>query len=177
MTALTQTLVKELMEYDPETGDCFWKPRNESHQPDLRLLNSWNTKFAWKKVGFVSKQSGYMQTALLGKQQQLHRLIWLYVYGEIPETIDHIDSVRTNNRILNLRSVSQGTNNKNAKRRNDNKTGVTGIRLTENGKWLVRIRVNKKLIVAGRFDDFEEAVKVRNSLEKEHGFHSNHGKK
>lgn len=176
-TQITQSLIRQLMDYDPLTGICVWKTRTPDIQPDERLRNSWNSQFAGKQVGFINKKTGYMQTAIRCKMYQLHRLIWVHVYGKEPDNIDHINSVRHDNRLVNLRSVTREVNNRNAKRRHDNPSGVTGIKLNKSGTWLVRIRINKKLIVAGCFADFDEAVKVRLALEVEHGFHSKHGKK
>lgn len=176
-SALNQSILQELFEYDPLTGRCTWNYRNSSHIPNTRSRASWNAKNAGKEVGYISRQSGYRQTAIFGKQQQLHRLIWLYVYGEEPDNIDHINSIRDDNRLLNLRSVSFTDNNRNARKRTDNKTGVTGVQLVKSGKWLVRIRVDGKLIIGGTFSDFQEAVTNRLSLENTYGFHRKHGKK
>lgn len=64
-----------------------------------------------------------------GKLASAHRIIWTLVFGKIEDghVIDHIDGNPFNNNIANLRSIPSGENTRNAKKRKDNKTGVTGV--------------------------------------------------
>lgn len=72
---------------------------------------------------------GYVHFRVLGKKYRAHILAWFYVFGEWPrEQIDHIDEVKTNNRIGNLRDVSQAWNQQNRRKpRRDNKLGILGV--------------------------------------------------
>jgi len=101
----TQNELRELFEY--RDGNLYWKKSN-------------GTKItAGKIAGSLSKDSGYIFIRL-GKLYRSHRLIWIYHYGDIPEglQIDHINRIRNDNRIENLRVVSQSTNNLNQDRKN-----------------------------------------------------------
>lgn len=71
---------------------------------------------------------GYRQISVDGKLWLLHRLIWLWHHGYLPEhQLDHINRDRTDNRIENLREVSHSCNTRNSGARASNKTGVKGV--------------------------------------------------
>ncbi len=72
---------------------------------------------------------GYVRFRVLGRKYHAHALAWFYVFGEWPrEQIDHIDEVKTNNRIGNLRDVPQAWNQHNRRKpRRDNKLGILGV--------------------------------------------------
>ena len=90
--------------------------------------------------------------------------------------VDHIDHDRLNNRIENLRLVTNSINGKNTKMHKNNTTGVTGVTFDKNrNKYKAQIVVNHKLDNLGRFNTFEEAVQARLQAEIKYGFHRNHG--
>jgi hypothetical protein len=109
-----------------------------------------------KKERKYKIKEGYAVIALSksGKQKThpVHRLLYEAFIGKIPEdlVIDHIDRNRLNNSLSNLRLVTQDVNAKNR----DGK----GIKLDKrSGKWEARIRVNKKYIHLGTFDNKSDA--------------------
>lgn len=65
-----------------------------------------------------------------------HRVVWELHNGEIPEEmqIDHIDGDSTNNKLSNLRTVTQAINSKNCKLRKDNSSGTCGVGLDSSVK-------------------------------------------
>lgn len=73
--------------------------------------------------------SGYYYIRFLQNFIAAHRLVYLLHHGVIPENmvIDHINGVRSDNRIENLRLVTLELNNRNTKTRKDNKSGVKGV--------------------------------------------------
>lgn len=106
-----------------------------------------------------------------------HRAAWAHYYGEWPElTLDHINGVRNDNRIENLRVAGNSINAKNLKMHRRNTTGATGVyRVRRSSRWLAQITADKKYIYLGRFDTFEEAVAARREAEAKYGFTARHG--
>ncbi len=121
------------------------------------------------KVGSVagSKKGRYMSVTLLGSSYPVHHIIWYLHHGHLPdyskdEVIDHIDRNPFNNRIENLRLVTTSQNQQNTKVRKDSSTGVKGVTWYKPyNKWVARIKVQKKRILLGYFDSFEEAKEAR----------------
>jgi hypothetical protein len=152
---ITQELVKRLFDYNPD-GYLIWKVK-----PALRVsigspAGSKNTR-------------GYWQVRVLGKLYRSHRIIFLWHNGYFPENnIDHIDGNPSNNKIENLREVTQQCNLRNSKVHKNNNSGVTGViwhKQTE--KWYAQIKVNGKNINLGFYSDFISAVKARHTKEIE----------
>ena len=186
---LTYDIIRELTEYNTETGIMVWKPRNIkyfSHCYDPNTaMKLWNNKFANKDVGSkrqtVDGRWYYScKISLKGeiKTYNVHRLIWFYMNGEMPNNlqIDHIDHNGLNNKWNNLRKVTHTENQQNSSRRKDNISGITGVHYDDiNNKWIATINANKKR-QRKNFKDFEDAVKQRQIWNIEYGFHENHGK-
>ena len=175
---ITQERLKELLHYDPETGVFTWKFRDKAYFHKGLRSESWNSKWANTIAGSIFTCHGitYKHTSIFKKSYRMHRLAWLYVYGEWPDQIDHINGNGIDNRILNLRSVTNRENHRNVKLRTDNKSGVNGVnKCKQTKKWKVRINIYGKEKWIGRFDSFEEAKKARKAAEVEYGFHANHG--
>lgn len=99
---VTQEGLKEVFSYDPETG-IFTR------------INSPHTWLNGKPTGKPNAVTGYVQVAYKGKNRQAHRLAWMYVYGFAPDgVIDHINGIRHDNRISNLRVCDLHENAQNA---------------------------------------------------------------
>jgi hypothetical protein len=111
---------------------------------------------------------GYLSTWVDGNSYLNHRLVWLWHYGYFPENgLDHIDRVKTNNRIENLREVSQSCNMRNTGNRRTNTSGVKGVRWCKRDRhWLAGIH-NFHLCYS---DDFTEAVCHRLAAEQAEGW-------
>lgn len=154
----------EYIDYNPNTGIAIWKK-----SPSNRV-----------KVGDEIKSkdnAGYIQVSIKSKMYRLHRIIWFCEKGEIPKQIDHINGIRDDNRMCNLRNVSQQENLKNQKKRCDNTSGYSGISFNKSrNKWRVRIYVDKKEKHLGYFNTIEEAIDVRKQAEVDYGYHCNHGR-
>jgi len=80
---ITQEYLKSILEYNPEIGEFIWKTREN-------VPKFWNTKYAGKKAGRINC-NGYGQICIDHKHHSTHRLAWLYVHGELPDQIDHIN--------------------------------------------------------------------------------------
>ena len=124
-----------------------------------------------------AKNNVYIIINIGGKMHKSHRLAWLAFYGAWPKDgIDHINHIRSDNRIINLREATLAENGKNRTLGKNNKSGVYGVSWdNERNKWVSNIKVNSKTIFLGRFDSFFNAVCARKSAEVKYGFHSNHG--
>jgi hypothetical protein len=99
-----------------------------------------------------------------------HRLAWFYTHGRWPSgDLDHINRVRHDNRIDNLREATRSENCQNQPIRKSNRSGVTGVYHHKvSNKWAATINVNKKQMHLGVYDTLEEAIQVRRNAELEH---------
>ena len=148
---LTQAEVKELLKYDPATGVFTWLVPRSSNSI---------------KAGTVAgslMHTGYVQIQIGKARYMGHRLAWLYVYGYFPEnSIDHINRRRTDNRIENLREVSNSCNIRNSKPHSNNTSGVKGVCWAKRvQRWQADVKVNGRKIGLGRSKCFVEAVAHR----------------
>jgi len=161
---LTQQRLKEILKYNPETGIFTW------------LVNAGSARKG--KVAGSVNGNGYITIAVSGVSYRAHRLAYLYMEGEFPpEQIDHINGVRDDNRYDNLRAVSAKENQRNASKRADNTSGITGVSWCNTyNKWFSSIKAGGRKKFIGRYDDFFEACCARKSAEKKYGFHPNHGR-
>jgi HNH endonuclease len=99
----------------------------------------------------------YLVISIEGFAYYAHRLAWFYVHGVWPkEVIDHINGVKTDNRIANLRPATEQLNQFNVGVRKDSKTGYKGV-THFNGKFKAQICVNRKIHYLGLFKTAEEA--------------------
>jgi len=130
------------------------------------------------KIAGGYDSAGYICVRVNYKTFKAHRLIWLYVYGEWPKgEIDHINGIKDDNRIENLRDVSKSINQRNSKMRKNNTSGITGVIWDKaNSKWLPLIHFDGKPKYLGRFDCKYKAASVRHlAMEIEGGYTNRHG--
>lgn len=164
MKEITQEKLKEELKYNPNTG-VFIRTKKTSNKVNIGDI-----------VGYKNN-CGYIVIGVDGRQMLAHRLAWVYVYGTMPNNIDHINGITDDNRITNLRSVSHQENHKNQAISKNNTSGVTGVYwVNQQSNWLAKIKVNYKDITLGRFDTKQEAALARLKAEVKYGFHKNHGR-
>ena len=174
---ITQHVIAEALIYDAQTGALFWKDRPERHFADAVNCRAWNSKFAGKSAFFTKTLNGYRMGTLFGRRLLAHRVIWVLVNGVEPDQIDHINGVRYDNRIVNLRNVSFTENAQNHKRHCCNKSGVVGVSIYKrHKKWRANIGYGPTYRHLGFFDSFDDAVAARREAEKHLGYHPNHGR-
>jgi len=163
MTRITQKRLKEVLHYNPETGDFTWK-----------------VFLGGVKTGDIAGCKGrrYRQIRVDNEQYMAHCLIWLYVHGDFPEDqIDHINHDGFDNRLVNLRAVTQVVNHRNRSFSKNNTSGVMGVHwYKSHSRWRATIMINGKHKYLGLFKTISEAVSIRKKAEVEFGFHENHGK-
>lgn len=178
MTNVDPAILRQLIDYNPATGELVWRARDHSWFPNGRGCESWNKSFAGKPAFSCLNQDGYGGGKVLDKRHLAHRVAWAIHYGSWPEgQIDHINQMRFDNRIANLRSVSVGENRKNQSMHSRNTSGRAGVSWNKAGKvWHAQIGHNGKQIHLGLFRDLADAVRARDEAEIKLGFGPNHGR-
>ena len=152
---LTAEYLRSILHYEPATGIFTWKVSTSTSV----------------KVGDAAGSQdgrGYLLISVRSRRYLAHRLAWLYMHGEWPKlNIDHINRNPSDNRLVNLRDVTQKQNQQNRSTNSDNTSGHTGVRWNkQNSKWRAQIMHNQKYIHLGYFTDIEEAVSARKAAEK-----------
>jgi len=176
LRTLCPDLAREFFYYDKTTGVLTHRFRARKHFKTERAFNTWNTRYSNKQAGNVNK-TGYLRVGVFDVKYWAHRIIWLLVHGEIPKNIDHINGVRSDNRLDNLRSVTHKENHKNQVIPRSNTSGAMGVSWHKRDKkWYARIKVNGKEKYLGLFSDKNEAIKARKQADIDYGFHENHGR-
>lgn len=176
MVIVTQERLKNLLEYNPTTGIFTYKKRDISSYNDIRYVTRFNRYRAGKEAG-NSHIEGYLTLTIDGKVYKCHRLAWFYVHGEWPDQIDHVNGIRRDNRILNLRNVSKIENGRNQGVYVTNKSGLPGVYWNNQlERWHARINSPKRIHL-GFFDNIFDAACAKKSAEKKLCYHENHGRK
>lgn len=144
---LTQARLKELLDYDPETGVFTWRVK-----PKKGPVNVGD--FAGTRA-----RTGYFVIRLDRVLYLRHRLAWLYQHGSWPtKHIDHISGVPGDDRITNLRECTMQENQQNLKRSSANTSGFTGVHWHKQRlKWSAGIRANGIPKFLGLFGTKDEA--------------------
>lgn len=161
---LSQEYLQSLFDY--RDGNLYWKKLIKQNQV---------------KVGDIAgtkHPNGYVYIHIKNKNYVAHRLIFMLHHGYLPEFIDHINGIRSDNRIENLRPVTKSQNSLNAKLSKSNTSGVKGVCWdSDTKKWLVQVTINKKQKKIGRYDDLElaelVAIEARDKYHKEFANHGN----
>ena len=149
---LTQEELKSLVHYNQETGLFTWikkKPQGRYKQ----------------HLGWITSK-GYIEICIAQKRLKAHRWAWFYVYGELPEQIDHINEIKTDNRLCNLRVVTNKQNHENRGAQKNNTSGFKGVTKRGN-KFIAQIMHNQKQHYLGIFESAEEASNMYKSKANE----------
>lgn len=160
-------ILKERVDYNANTGALTWASTHRR---------------AGKPAFNYTSKRGYLVGNIrhLGKARLLpaHRVAWVLHYGNWPSgQIDHINGMRTDNRIENLRDVTNAENAKNMAMKSLNTSGVTGVYLhKQTGKWCAQINAFGKTVGLGLFSERSEAIIARKAAERVLGYHPNHGR-
>jgi hypothetical protein len=136
--------VREVLEYDPSTGEFFWKISGHGITPGQLAGSVYPNGYRYIQFGYEDYRAG--------------RLAWFFVTSEDPvDFIDHKDGVRDNNRFNNLRKATNSQNQANATW-STNTSGLKGVSWEKDrGKWRASITINGKAKNLGRYDSIVEA--------------------
>ncbi len=149
-------VINHFFRYDKKLGKLFWK----------RVL--FNKKQFIGKECKSSNTAGYIRVKLNNKIYLVHRLIWFIENGYYCDVLDHIDGVRSNNKISNLRKSNHSLNQCNTlKNRQGHLAGVTYNKQAK--KWRARITVDKVRISLGLFKTRQAAGLAYSSALTEYG--------
>lgn len=152
----------EFFEY--KNGALYWK------------LNKGPLARKGGRVG--SGGESYDVVTIDGESHLVHRIVWEMHYGEIPPgmCIDHINGVRSDNEIGNLRVVTVTENNRNKRLDKRNRIGIHGVYWESDRKrYKVSICDDGRWKHVGRFENLDDAIIARKNAEKKLGYHQNHG--
>ena len=141
---LTADALKSLLHYSKESGAFRWRSSRSGIRSDGTAGSRHNR--------------GYLAIRIVGRSYLCHRLAWLYVHGRWPShQLDHINGVRDDNRIANLRECTNAQNCQNARPHADGsgKLGTTWEKRRR--KWQAGIGLNGKRIFLGYFATQQEA--------------------
>lgn len=178
MAELSYSYVSRLIKADFETGKLFWLPRPPEMFSSQGWADYWNARYAGAEAFTAKEKHGYHVGNFHGRLYKAHRVIWLLHSGEWPrEQIDHINGIRSDNRISNLRPVSKLENAKNMRVSKRNTSGVPGVVwMKHQNKWCASIFCNGTKHHLGVFSVFDEAVAARRGAEVRLGFGPMHGR-
>ena len=153
---ITQSRIKEILNYNEETGVFTWKIRCGCRG------------IVGTIAGSIDRE-GYVKIGVLGGNYLAHRIAILYVYGAFPEfDTDHINGVKGDNRLSNLRCATRSENKQNIRKpQSDNKTGVLGVS-KKRGRWIAQIKVAGVKKHLGVFDTPELAHSAYLSAKRIH---------
>ncbi|QGS16668.1 HNH endonuclease [Citrobacter portucalensis] len=142
---MEQSLLKESVSYDEKTGIFRWIAKRQN--------------VVAGRIAGHKDSLGYIRITISGKNYLAHRLAWLYVHGYMPEKeIDHINRIRNDNRITNLREATSQLNSLNTGMYKNNTSGSKGIYFNKRAKkWQAQILIDGKREYLGLYDDVKRA--------------------
>lgn len=158
---ITQSFVLNNFYYNQDSGELYNKNRKYSK---IKKVNTLSTK-------------GYLRVTINYKQYFVHIIIWLYVYGYLPSThIDHINGNKTDNRLSNLREVTNKQNHRNMALFSNSKTLTCGVSFVKRiNKYRAYITINGKQKHLGYFESLKDAEIERLKFNKKFNFSERHG--
>ena len=161
---VTQERLKHLLHYEPTTGTFTWRnPTGRKHKPG--------------DIVFSVGCGGYVRVGIDKRRYLAHRLAWLYVYGVFPDLeVDHINQIKTDNRIQNLRLATRMQNAQNVRMRSNNKSNVKGVSWdADRQRWRAQINIDGKRRYLGLFDTIESAGQAYAVAAGKHHTHMSRG--
>ena len=174
---LTAQNIQDFLNVDLVTGLLTWKSRPLASFANKRTGKTWNTRYAGTLAFNYVGVNGYCEGKLLGIAMRAHQIVWIASGRPMIEEIDHINGIRSDNRLENLRSVSHKENTKNASLGKRNTSGVVGVFWAKKSRrWAAQITTDEGKKHLGHFVNIEDAIAARNEASRKNGFYPLHGK-
>lgn len=154
-TTPTQSRLRALLAYDPETGAFTWRVSRG--------------RMCAGMVAGGRYSNGYQRIRVDGEEYLAHRLVWLYTDGAWPAAeIDHINGDRSDNRRANLRLAAGWQNHANARLSKRNTSGFKGVSFDKRrGLWYAYIKKHGRMLNLGLYKTAEAAHAARLAKAKE----------
>ena len=162
---ITHDELQSVLNYDQISGIFTWAVNKNS-----RAMKGYI-------AGYQEKNGGYLQIVINKKTYRAHRLAWFYVYGYMPKQIDHINRIKSDNRIINLRVCTTQENSRNTKVNSKNTSGFKGVTFNKDkGKYQASTKINGKGKHLGLFNTAKEAGECYDNFVKNNHGEFYHGK-
>ena len=155
-------ILHEMFEY--RDGALYWKKRK------------WADKKVGKRAGWLHPEGyRFVHVKNMGHVRE-HRVIFMMHHGYLPKQVDHINGIKDDNRIENLRAADNFGNSQNAKRLSTNTSGVKGVCFDKAAKkWKARIFIDGKRKTVGCYENLSDAeIAIRKIREQSHGEFARH---
>jgi hypothetical protein len=149
MPKVTIERLRELISYNPDTGVLVWIKNPALHHRKVGC-----------RCGAMTRE-GYVRLAIGGQYLMAHRVAWAIHFGAWPSgMLDHVNQIKSDNRISNLRLATASQNVANRGARQDNSHGAKGVTRLPRGKWQAQIKLGGKNRYLGSFELKHDAVKA-----------------
>lgn len=144
--------LRQCLSYDSETGDFVWLEKVGNSE--------WNNRWAGRSALSHINRMGYKTGSIASKQVKAHRVAWAFVNGAWPNgEIDHINGIRSDNRIDNLREATKAQNAMN-RSQTGGRSRYKGVYPSGYGAWCAQIQKGGKRVYLGTFETEQEAASV-----------------
>lgn len=162
------TKLRFLVRYDPDTGRLFWRARgawvskaSKNNQTPQCCVRRFNARYVGRDAFASVGKNGYLHGPVNGVYLAAHRVAWCVFYGAWPDRlVDHINGIRTDNRVANLRLATVRENSRN--RVHEPANGYYGVvKLAYADRWMARIRHEGREVYLGCFASHLDAVRAR----------------
>jgi hypothetical protein len=137
--------IRDILSYNPENGHFVWKKNRYRAKAGFRAGHR--------------RPDGYWAITVFGHSYRAGRLAWFFTHDEWPSNeIDHINGVRDDDRIENLRVATRSQNVANTKKKCSSRNLLKGVSTARRGKrYVAQIRINGKNTRIGAYDSEKEA--------------------
>jgi hypothetical protein len=165
-------LLRKLLRYETKTGKLFWRERTPEMFRKVGYEKSWNARYANKEAFTSLNSEGYFTGQIYCKTYSAHRVILAMHTGTwSKQDVDHINGIKSDNRISNLRNSTHAQNMYNTGPYANNKSGQKGVYFHERDqRWRAQIRISGKVTYLGSFIEKSQAVAAyQASAIKHHG--------